>query len=300
MNYIFLDLEWNSAYSVRQQRFINEIVQIGAVKLDDKLNFIDSFCVTVKSCLTKKLSGRFVELTGITNDQMRAGINFCDAVEQYNSWADADNAITLTYSDSDLYAIYENSMAFLKKGKTIRIVKYANLQTMVQGYLNSIGYELNNQISLAAASAILNIDVSHYDLHTAIADSYVSAELFKRCFDGFDLDRIAVDVTAPDFFKRLTFKAYPINKIDDPLIDRKKLSFNCEKCGSKAKRKSKWKYSNRWFKADFACTVCGTEFSGRVAFKKTYDTVVSKSKVVYPKPKGDEATNDMQPVSETV
>ena len=45
MNYIFLDLEWNSAYSVRQQRFINEIVQIGAVKLDDNLNFIDSFCV---------------------------------------------------------------------------------------------------------------------------------------------------------------------------------------------------------------------------------------------------------------
>ena len=40
MKYIILDLEWNSAYSVKESRFINEIIEIGAVKLDENLNEI--------------------------------------------------------------------------------------------------------------------------------------------------------------------------------------------------------------------------------------------------------------------
>lgn len=299
MNYIFLDLEWNSAYSIRQKRFINEIMQIGAVKLNSNLEFVDSFSVTVKSCLTKKLSNRFVELTGITNEQMKSGISFCEAVEKYNKWADAETAVTLTYSDSDLYAIYDNSKAFLK-GKKLNIVKYANLQTMVQGYLKSLNFDIKNQISLSAASELLKIDISQYDMHTAIADSFVAAELFKKCYGNYDLNSIIVDVTAPDFFKRLTYKAHPINDINHPLIDRKKLLFTCEKCGSRACRKTKWKYTNRWFKAEFVCENCGTKFSGRVSFKKTYDNVVSKSKIVYPKPESEVKDDDMQSMSTQV
>ena len=293
MNYIFLDLEWNSAYSVRHKRFINEIVQIGAVKMNSELEITDSFCVTVKSCLTKKLSNRFVELTGITNDDMNSGVSFCEAVEKYNIWADSDNAVTLTYSDSDLYAIYDNCKSLLK-GKNLEIIKYANLQTMVQGYLNSMGFGLKNQISLIGASELLNIDISRYDMHTAIADSFVAAEVFRKCFGHFDLDSITVDATSPDFFKRLTYKARAINDINSPLIDKKKLVFYCENCGSKARRKTKWKFSNRWFKADFVCDNCLNEFSGRVCFKKTYDDVVFKSRIVYPKPESEKTEDDMQ------
>ena len=53
MNYIVLDLEWNSAYHKKQGRFVNEIIQIGAVKLDDKFNIIDTFLVYIKSEIDK-------------------------------------------------------------------------------------------------------------------------------------------------------------------------------------------------------------------------------------------------------
>ena len=65
MNYIILDLEWDSAYSVIHKRFLNQILQIGAVKLDENFNIIDVFDVTVKSSFSKRLSKRFIELTGI-------------------------------------------------------------------------------------------------------------------------------------------------------------------------------------------------------------------------------------------
>ena len=38
MNFVILDLEWDSTYYVKEHRFFNQIIQIGAVKLDEKLN----------------------------------------------------------------------------------------------------------------------------------------------------------------------------------------------------------------------------------------------------------------------
>ena len=48
MRYIILDLEWDSAYSVKHKRFINQILQIGAVKLNESFDITDTFEATVK------------------------------------------------------------------------------------------------------------------------------------------------------------------------------------------------------------------------------------------------------------
>ena len=58
MNFVILDLEWDSTYYVKEHRFFNQIIQIGAVKLDEKLNIIDTFEQTVKSSISKKLTYR--------------------------------------------------------------------------------------------------------------------------------------------------------------------------------------------------------------------------------------------------
>ena len=48
MRYIILDLEWDSTYFPKKKRFINQILQIGAVKLNENFDLIDTFEVTVK------------------------------------------------------------------------------------------------------------------------------------------------------------------------------------------------------------------------------------------------------------
>ena len=158
MRYIILDLEWDSAYSVKHKRFINQILQIGAVKLDESFDITDTFEVTVKSAISKKVTGRFAELTGITTEKMLAGVPIDTAVDRFNEWTD-ENAVTMTWSDSDLYSIKENEEVLLSGGRTFKIGKYLDLQKFIQGELRLTGYTDKNQISLAAAAEKLGVEI---------------------------------------------------------------------------------------------------------------------------------------------
>ena len=41
MNFIIFDLEWNNAYNYKLKRGMNEIIEIGAVKLDENLDVVE-------------------------------------------------------------------------------------------------------------------------------------------------------------------------------------------------------------------------------------------------------------------
>ncbi len=280
MNYIILDLEWDSVYCRQKSKFINQIIQIGAVKLDENFSYIDKFEATVCSCLSRKLTKRFIELTGITNDDMRAGIPFEMAVESYNNWAGND-IVTLTWSNSDLYAIIENMEIFSKSEITFKIDKYVDLQSYVQNELRLKGNPINNQISLSAAAEKLGINTEGIDLHTAVGDSLISALILRETYSAERFSQYVRDARDPEFVSRLTFKNYYISKINDSNIDKNELIFHCDICGKKAERQSKWRYRNHWFTAQFICRECGNTFSGRILFKKTYNSVNVKKKLVH-------------------
>ncbi len=284
MNYIILDLEWDSTYFVKQKRFINQILQIGAVKLDSKFNLIDTFEATVKSSISKRVTGRFARLTGITSEIMRDGIPFSEAVERYNAWIGED-AVTMTWSNSDLYTILENEKNLLN-GERFRIEKYLDLQKFIQREMMLKGYDDKNQVSLALAAEFIGIETDDIDFHTAKDDSLVAAYLLKKCYNKERFLPL-IKETDNEFFERLSFKSYSISNLKDKNIDKKYLEFKCPKCQNKAKKVSKWKYQNRWFWANFICD-CGERFSGRVTFKKTYDDLIVRQKVCEfkePKPK---------------
>ena len=65
MKYVIFDLEWNNAFDYKEQKGLNEIIEIGAVKLDEDLNIADTYTQLIKPKLSKKLSKRFVDLTSI-------------------------------------------------------------------------------------------------------------------------------------------------------------------------------------------------------------------------------------------
>ena len=73
MQYIIMDLEWNTAFDRGRKEFVNEIIEFGAVKLDEDLREVDTFSSFVKPVIEKKLTSRVRKLTHITNeDVMRA------------------------------------------------------------------------------------------------------------------------------------------------------------------------------------------------------------------------------------
>ena len=115
MYYITLDLEWNQAYAqkalaVQKQlkcRLRGEVIQIGAVKLDEKMNICGSYQIIVKPKYYKKLHRHVSELTGITQEQMDMGTLLPEAAERFRRWCGRDYAF-LTWGPDDIPMLKEN------------------------------------------------------------------------------------------------------------------------------------------------------------------------------------------------
>ena len=274
MEYIILDNEWHTPYCKVNGKCINELIEIGAVKLDENLNEISRFSVLIKSTFTKKLNTRFQRLTNITTEEMlRDGMTFDQAVDLYADWAGTD-AITMTWSNSDLYVLLEN-FRLRRKINTVPIIsKYIDLQKYVQNEMIIKGSNITSQVSVANAAIMLGISIDGIGLHRALDDSLLCADMLRKVYNKERLMTYVIDTSVPDYYARLTFKAYIIRDINNPLVNKKKMEFKCEKCSNDAKRVTSWAFKGHYFKAEFVCPCCEHKFIGRVAFKKYYDKKV--------------------------
>ena len=73
MNYVVVDFEWNQNPYRKvpaNRRMPFEIIEIGAVMLDENLKEIDRFSQTVRPKLYKKLHYKTKEITGITQREL--------------------------------------------------------------------------------------------------------------------------------------------------------------------------------------------------------------------------------------
>ena len=100
MHYIVFDLEWNQPYDASRIKrkpidLYGEIIQIGAVKLDDNLNELDRFKVTISPKHYKKMNKRISKLTGITDEDLKDGLEFSDAFNKFSQWC-GENFCMLT------------------------------------------------------------------------------------------------------------------------------------------------------------------------------------------------------------
>lgn len=283
MTYTILDLEWDSVFYPPKNRYINQILQIGAVKLNNNFKVIDTFERTVRSSITDKVSDRFSKLTGIITADMLSGVPLSMAVLEYNAWIDEDT-VTMTWSNSDLYTVMENERSLIN-GIKFNIDYYVDLQSYIQNEMRLLGYEVKSQISLTDAAEKLGVKIDGLDLHTAKDDSLVCAALLKKFFNKKRFFAMVQDTSQNNFFKRLAYKPEFIDDINSKYINKEELQFKCDKCGKIAEQKEPWKYRNRWFFSVFYCKDCNRMFSARICFKKGYDSITVKRKIFeYKKP----------------
>ncbi len=266
MNYIIMDLEWNNSYMKSAEKFINEIIEIGAVKLDADLNTVDTFSELIKPVVSKKLRSRIKNLTHITNEEVRNGRPFSQVIKEFADWVGED-ALIMTWGDTDIRTLQTNFKYFLNIKNIEFIEKYADLQKFCQCFINM---ENIQQAGLSYAAGCLEIDPEKYPHHRALDDSLLSAECFKKVFNA---DKLAEFIKAcdKDFYARLDFKPYVIKDKNDPLIDKNLFNCYCDICGGKVEVKKKWKFMNQSFRGIFFCPNCNREFRVNLRVKKFYD-----------------------------
>lgn len=275
MHYIIMDLEWNNTYSRRLKGFINEIIEIGAVKLDDNLNYVDNFSCLIKSVIGKKLRGNVKRLTNISNEDVRNGVPFSKAVSSFKEWVGDEENVILTWGDGDIRVFIENFRYFSGK----EVLPFLTNYTDIQRY-----FEIKNQlpksqqIGLSNAAELVGVDVEPFNHHRALDDSMITAECMRRVFDKTDFFSY---VTPCDekFYSKLRFKPHAISNINHPLVDKSLLGFKCDKCGSQGEPVTEWRYSNQFFRAVYHCPVCNYNVRVAVRFKKYFDRMETKKTV---------------------
>ena len=181
MQFVILDLEWNNTYAKKANGFINEIIEIGAVKLDSELETVDTFSCIIRSQIGKKLRGSVKRLTHLTNDDINSGMPFTKAFSMFRKWIGTEETVIFTWGDGDIRVLLEN-FRYLNGIKIIPFLdKYCDLQRVFQRIHNC---PKGQQTGLLTAAQMLGIDPEMYIHHRALGDSMLTADILKKIMPG--------------------------------------------------------------------------------------------------------------------
>ena len=84
MNYVIVDLEATCWEQKKGRK--NEIIEIGAVLIDDQKQPLDEFNQIIKPVINPKLSDFCIELTTITQEMVDNGNHFIEALTDFIKW----------------------------------------------------------------------------------------------------------------------------------------------------------------------------------------------------------------------
>lgn len=269
MQYIVTDFEFNGAYSKRQHRFVNEIIEFGAVKLDEDMRMVDTFSELVTPQISKKLNSHVSQLTHIKMNELQECHNtFTHVLSKFKKFL--GDGVLMSWGNSDILVLMENCRYFYGDDSMPFLKAYCNLQSYCEAALDY--RDRSHQMGLSTCAELLGVGFEDDRLHRALTDAELTSLCFQKLYDP-ELFRRFVSVCDETFYKRLTFKNYNLFNIHDPDVNKKEMFFLCDQCGRKAHRRSKWRVKNKTFRAKFRCYRCKREFEGRITFKKHYDSV---------------------------
>ena len=276
MQYIVIDLEWNGSYSKKARGYFNEIIEVGAVRVDEQMRLVDTFHATIKPVVSKKLSTIVTDLTNITAEELEDGTTFTAMMRQLSRWIGNEPAAILTWSTTDLLVLMENCRYFTGRQEIPFLRNYMDFQVYAQ---QRMGVEMSQQLGLAKAGEMLGIPEDNMSLHRALDDSKLTAAILQKVYDAESFVAAIMPVD-DEFYPRMTFKTVIIKDLDDPLVKRSELTFDCPHCSKNMKRKGTWRFRNRAFCAEFSCRCTDVRYSGRVQFKLKYEGVEVRKKLV--------------------
>lgn len=277
MSFVVLDLEWNGSYSSKEHRFVNEIIEFGAVKTDDNFNIVDRFEMLITPQIGKKLCSKVKKLTKITNEELKAnGCTFMHAVSEFKKFC--GDSVLATWGTSDILALIENYMYYAHKRELPFLTSYCNVQEYCEKCL-SIS-DKASQLGLSVCADMLAISFDEEEQHRAYADAELTLKCMKHFINDYTIESFIKDATSHEFYDRLLYKNHFITDINSPEIDKRSMRFCCDVCGRQATRQANWKIKNKSFTAPFLCKKCGRKFTGKVSFKKKYDGVIVRKRIV--------------------
>lgn len=246
MNYVIMDLEWNQSSTGEEEVskvLPFEIIEIGAIKLNDERRMISEFSELVKPQVYHEMHHITRKLIHLQMKQLQQGRPFTEVMEQFREWC-GQNYTFCTWGPLDLTELQRNIRYYGLEPFSDGPIRFLDVQKLF-----SIAYEdRKSRRALEYAIDYLAIE-KDIPFHRAFSDAYYTAKvlalmdesvLANYSFDVFHLpkDKDSEVHVVFDTYAKYISRAFPDKA--QALEDKTVMSTKCYLCHKSLRRKIRW------------------------------------------------------------
>ncbi len=281
MKYIVLDLEWNQSPRGKEDSVPHlpfEIIEIGAVMLNEKLEPEGEFHRLVRPQVYRQLHYKISEVTHLNMEELKKqGALFCDAMEEFLAWCGREEFRFCTWGSMDLTELQRNMAHYRVENSFPRPLLYYDVQKL---YCLQYG-DGSTKESLDQAVQEQEMKEER-PFHRALDDAYYTARILSL----LNMEQYGVYLSV-DYYQlprnkeeefRLYFPNYSkyvsrtFESKEDIMKDKEMGDVVCLRCSRMLRKKIRWfPYGQKLYLCLAACPEHGY-MRGKIRVKKTeYD-----------------------------
>ena len=179
-DYIVLDLEWNQALKGRELKDMPfEIIEIGAVRLDENKNETDSFDMLIHPREYKTMHYLNAKIVNITTQELADKPDFKTVYREFIKWlGKSRDYIFCTWGDMDLTELQRNIRHFKCRELSDGPIRFLDIQKLYAIHKGDV------KVRTSLETAVDELGLKQkYPFHRAINDVRYTADVFKRIAD---------------------------------------------------------------------------------------------------------------------
>lgn len=250
MNYIVLDLEWNQSNTGTEEevaRLPFEIIEIGALKLNDKGTIMGEFNELIKPQVYHEMHRITSQLIHIQMEQLQRGNPFPEVAGKFLEWCGEEEYLFCTWGSLDLTELQRNLRFYDMEPLSDKPIAFLDVQKLF-----SITYEdRKSRRALEYAIDFLKIE-KDIPFHRAFSDAYYTAKIFARImqdkvevlknvsFDLFHPPKVREDEVKIQFDTYMKYISREFADKKEAFSDKEVVSSKCYFCHRNLRKKIKW------------------------------------------------------------
>ena len=188
MNYIVFDLEWNQGMERSPDKPGFEIIEIGAVKLDENFRLLARYQSLIKPQMYTTMHRITAELVHLDIRDLQDARPFAEVGEEFLRWCGEDYIFCI-WGSQDLTEFQRNMDYYHMKPLSKGPLKYYDVQK-----LYSLACE-DGRVRSALSRIVEEEQLIEDEVpfHRAFGDAYYTARIFRKIADRELLERVSFD-----------------------------------------------------------------------------------------------------------
>lgn len=176
MNYIVLDLE-ATCWLGKPPRGINEVIEIGAVKINEVGDVLGFFSKLIKPSINPRLSGFCRKLTGIKQEQLNVADGYLKVMEEFKDF------IGVEEEEFTLFSWGDNDQSYLSSNCKLHNMDYEWLHPFID--MHKVYIKFKEKKNKSGLKFVVESEGFEFEgeQHSAYVDAYNLSKVFIKYLD---------------------------------------------------------------------------------------------------------------------